>query len=253
MRTSEDYYEILQVHPSAEPEVIQAAYRKLAQKYHPDVDPSPEATEKMKRLNVARDVLSDPEQRRRYDSDLLQRKGSGPSGKPKPIIDPPQIVFGNVTPGTMQRASFLIMNTGGPYSRITISNPSDTCTWLDIANWHSLSTTDELPLKVEIQAQGRDWCRDYRERVSVALDDVQTHLTVELHTRFGLRLSDHQWHDVDFDNLKDWAKKRKDELHAGKVLGGHTFRYRLDRRRGKYQVRLRSSLRSASYDPLIET
>ena len=40
MPESEDLYEILQVHPSAHPEVIQAAYRRLALLYHPDHNPS---------------------------------------------------------------------------------------------------------------------------------------------------------------------------------------------------------------------
>ncbi|MCX5799662.1 MAG: DnaJ domain-containing protein, partial [Proteobacteria bacterium] len=53
MKPFEDYYEILQVHHLAEPEVIQAAYRKLAQKYHPDIDKSPAAVERMKKINIA--------------------------------------------------------------------------------------------------------------------------------------------------------------------------------------------------------
>ena len=42
-----DYYRILRVDPQAEPEVINAAYRKLAAMYHPDVDPSPDAKTRM--------------------------------------------------------------------------------------------------------------------------------------------------------------------------------------------------------------
>ena len=67
MKSEPDYYAILQVDPRAEPEVIQAAYRRLAAKYHPDVDPSPEATERMKLLNAAYGVLSDPVKRRQHD------------------------------------------------------------------------------------------------------------------------------------------------------------------------------------------
>jgi curved DNA-binding protein len=62
-----DYYKILQVDPSADPDVINAAYRKLAEKHHPDRNPDPRSVERMKALNVARDVLLDPEQRARYD------------------------------------------------------------------------------------------------------------------------------------------------------------------------------------------
>lgn len=63
----EDLYAILQVHPSAEPEVIEAAFNRLAFKYHPDRNKSPQATEVMKRLNRARDILRDPVKRAEYD------------------------------------------------------------------------------------------------------------------------------------------------------------------------------------------
>ena len=62
-----DYYAILQVHPSATREVIDAAYRKLAAKYHPDVSTSPDADDKMKQLNEAYEVLTDPAKRVAYD------------------------------------------------------------------------------------------------------------------------------------------------------------------------------------------
>jgi curved DNA-binding protein CbpA len=64
---SPDYYAILQVHPQADREVIGAAYRKLAAKYHPDVSASPDTAEKMKLLNEAYEVLSDPARRAAYD------------------------------------------------------------------------------------------------------------------------------------------------------------------------------------------
>ena len=67
-----DYYTILQVDPRADPEVIQAAYRRLAAKYHPDVDPSSEATERMKLLNVAYEVLSNPVKRMEHDMSRLE-------------------------------------------------------------------------------------------------------------------------------------------------------------------------------------
>ena len=63
----EDLYEVLQVHPSAHPEVIQAAYRRLAMLYHPDQNPSAEATQVMARINHAFEVLNDPDKRAEYD------------------------------------------------------------------------------------------------------------------------------------------------------------------------------------------
>lgn len=65
-----DYYKILQVSPDAAPEVIQMAYKALAKKYHPDLNPdnAEQAQEQMKELNEAFEILSDPEKRARYDA-----------------------------------------------------------------------------------------------------------------------------------------------------------------------------------------
>lgn len=61
-----DYYEILAVTRSASDKEIKSAYRKLARKYHPDVNK--DAGEKFKEINEAYEVLGDPEKRKRYDS-----------------------------------------------------------------------------------------------------------------------------------------------------------------------------------------
>jgi len=63
-----DAYKTLQVDPEAEDEVIQAAYRRLAQKYHPDVSgPGPESAGRMAAINKAWETLRDPARRRAYD------------------------------------------------------------------------------------------------------------------------------------------------------------------------------------------
>ena len=63
-------YDVLQVSPWCEPEVIQAAYRALARTRHPDVNRDRNAEDQMRRLNVAYQTLSDPMQRARYDEEL---------------------------------------------------------------------------------------------------------------------------------------------------------------------------------------
>jgi molecular chaperone DnaJ len=66
--TKKDYYEILGVKKSASAEDIRKAFRKLARKYHPDVNPGDKgAEEKFKALSEANDVLSDPKKRKIYD------------------------------------------------------------------------------------------------------------------------------------------------------------------------------------------
>src|ERR1700730_17480734 len=66
--TKKDYYEILGVKKSASAEDIRKAFRKLARKYHPDVNPGDKsAEEKFKTLSEANDVLSDPKKRKIYD------------------------------------------------------------------------------------------------------------------------------------------------------------------------------------------
>ena len=68
-----DYYAVLQVHPSADQEVIEAAYRQLMKKHHPDVAGrdsrlSAQYHQRATLINRAHSVLRDPEQRRWYDT-----------------------------------------------------------------------------------------------------------------------------------------------------------------------------------------
>lgn len=62
-----DYYAVLGVDKNADADAIKKAFRKLARKYHPDVSKEPDAEDRMKQLNEAFAVLSDPEKRAAYD------------------------------------------------------------------------------------------------------------------------------------------------------------------------------------------
>jgi curved DNA-binding protein CbpA len=68
------FYKILQLAEIADQEIISTVYRKLAQRYHPDVDPSAEAARKMAEINDAYNTLRDPEKRAKYDAWLASRR-----------------------------------------------------------------------------------------------------------------------------------------------------------------------------------
>ena len=65
-----NYYQILGVSPKATQEEIRAAYKRLAKRYHPDVNPHPNATRYFQQIREAYEVLSDPKKRQQYDLQL---------------------------------------------------------------------------------------------------------------------------------------------------------------------------------------
>ncbi|MDL2273036.1 DnaJ domain-containing protein [Oscillospiraceae bacterium OttesenSCG-928-G22] len=73
MKQWTDYYSILQVHHDAELEVIQSAYKRLCRKYHPDINPTKEAEEKIRQINVAFEVLGNDTKRRQYHVEWQRR------------------------------------------------------------------------------------------------------------------------------------------------------------------------------------
>lgn len=76
----DDYYRVLGVPRDATPEQIKKAFRKLARQHHPDVSKAPDAAARMKAVNEAYSVLSDPEQRATYDAGGHARATAPPPG-----------------------------------------------------------------------------------------------------------------------------------------------------------------------------
>jgi DnaJ-class molecular chaperone len=67
MDYSVDYYKILQIDPSAEPESVKAAYSCLAEKYHPDKNKSPNTLTRMQEINDAYGIIGNDAKRSQYD------------------------------------------------------------------------------------------------------------------------------------------------------------------------------------------
>ena len=75
-----DPYKVLQVDSEAEDEVIQAAYRRLARKYHPDLAATPEAAARMSAINAAWELIGDPAARAAFDRSRAAKPDARPGG-----------------------------------------------------------------------------------------------------------------------------------------------------------------------------
>ena len=105
-----DYYEILGVKRDASEAEIKSAYRKLARKYHPDVNKTKEAESKFKDINEAYEVLGDKAKRQRYDS-LGSNWQRGQRYTPPPGFE--QFNFGGGNGGAYQSFNFNGQDLGG--------------------------------------------------------------------------------------------------------------------------------------------
>jgi curved DNA-binding protein CbpA len=126
-----DPYKILQVDPEADPDVIQAAYRRLAQKYHPDVVSADgadgTAARRMVAINRAWEILRDPERRAAHDRERAAVKdvarGSGLAGKAAGSPHEPQPAPGDWSAGRSPKGSGYDPSTMGAPEGLGAAGP----------------------------------------------------------------------------------------------------------------------------------
>jgi curved DNA-binding protein CbpA len=137
-----DYYQILGITPDATLTQIKSAYRKLAKKYHPDMNKASDAAERFREITEAYDTLTDPDRRARYDRLYGTATGTGSSGTR------------NTSSGSKTRAG---SGTGtGNGHRVDVQTASRVLkvledTWMEIRRRHP-----EIPAVVIIIASGTD-------------------------------------------------------------------------------------------------
>ncbi len=176
-----DYYAILGISNEATDKDIKKAYLDKCFILHPDrLQGAPESAKKraeqeLVRVNKAYEVLRDTRKRQAYDKEWVSHKN-----KPNPVVEPLKIEFKNIRPGEIRQASFVIRNTGGPYSKISIPNPD---TWVRLSKWQSLSTTDELPLQVGVEIEGANTGKKFNEIIKIRLDNEEAQLPVIMQMR----------------------------------------------------------------------
>lgn len=177
----EDYYKILEIAPQSSAELIRRAYIKKARDYHPDLlskassDEIHVAEEKMKDINRAYDVLRHTDSRKQYDRTWASRATT-----PRLEVEGAHVRIDDASPNQLYTGYFVVRNTGGPYSHIRISNPG---TWVRVKAYQSLQKGSELPLRVELEAEAKEWGKYYSDTILVSLDDQEARVTVELQTK----------------------------------------------------------------------
>ena len=135
--------------------------------------------------------------------------------KPKPVVNPLEILVNNIEPGRPTFISFMVSNDGGPYSKASIHSFDP---WIDILSGKTIR--GELPKKVTINVKGDDWDKTYSGRICVNLDDVEIYLPVTLKTS-PAPPKPNNFDDLESPTHTRPAPKKRDDKFKVRVLAGY--------------------------------
>jgi len=129
--------------------------------------------------------------------------------------------------------------------------------WLNDHDWHDISYDNLKPWvkgnKSKLDSgdiiKGNTFSYRFEPHTGQYQVQLGRNIKEALYTPRSMPLMDNNWHDLIFDDLKEWVKKNKERLESGEELKGRMFRYRLNQKTGKYQVRLSNQVKEALYAP----
>ena len=127
--------------------------------------------------------------------------------------------------------------------------------WINDHDWHEIPYDDlkawvkENKTKLDSgnAIRGNSFCYRFTPDIGQYQVQLSSNIKEALYTPRSMPLLDNKWHDLVFDDLKEWVKKNHERLESGEELKGRMFRYRLNQKTGKYQVRLSSRVKEALY------
>jgi hypothetical protein len=204
MTPRSDYYKTLQVDQEAEAEIIAVAYKRLAAKYHPDVNPAPDSGRRMRDLNAAFEVLSDPQRRAAYDSQRQPTPGRARGSRSRHsqsqtassnpneailVFVPRSLSFGRVLKGASPTAKLEVGVTEG---RTLIGEVRGSHPWIHLSANRLFS--DRTTVHVTIDTASLDEGRHYAGSVLIdsvvfGLRSVPVALSVAASVKPALRVS----------------------------------------------------------------
>lgn len=174
------YYAILGVAPDASQDEIRRAFRRQARRWHPDCNGSPDAAERMAKLNEAYDALGDPKKRAAYDRGAFARTTAAPE-PPRPAVRPATVDFGALHPDDRATRTVIVRNLGGPCGTVRVD--PDSGPWFRLAGARGGSSPDvvaELDFEAFVDPAADLLGGRHERKVRVLLDDEADEVTLSV-------------------------------------------------------------------------